>query len=241
MEGYNMATKIRKEGIINALFFIGAFIVLLLNTFGLLTIPGLIVALLCVFFIYKKNYITVSILALLTGAGSLLAQSVTAFCPYCTIAAVLFILGGLCSVIINPPSLRVSLFVIGVTILCLSLINGFLPVYQQSPIVAQEVLTTQAVNDKPKLYISPDCRACKDIIQQFIDNDPEGESWQPVITPTILLARGEHYLREKGYVGEVISAPKSPTQFIPVLQVGEQFYRGKEIHPDRLGGIVNNE
>ena len=79
-----MATKIRKEGIINALFFIGAFIVLLLNTFGLLTIPGLIVALLCVFFIYKKNYITVSILALLTGAGSLLAQSVTAFCPYCT-------------------------------------------------------------------------------------------------------------------------------------------------------------
>ena len=185
-------------------------------------------------FIYKKNYITVSILALLTGAGSLLAQSVTAFCPYCTIAAVLFILGGLCSVIINPPSLRVSLFVIGVTILCLSLINGILPVYQQSPIVAQEVLTTQAVNDKPKLYISPDCRACKDIIQQFIDNDPEGESWQPVITPTISLARGEYYLREKGYTGEVVSAPESPTKFVPVLQIDDQLYRGKEIHPNKL-------
>lgn len=227
-------TTITKEGVANILFFLAALIVLLFNTFGLLTIPGIIIALVCMFLVYKKQQPIVAALAVLTGLGSFIAQSVMAFCPYCTIAATLFIFGGLCSLIIKPPKTWISATLLVLSLASIFLLANLIPDYVQSPIITQPVNIAQAANDKPKLYLSPDCGACKEVVQQFIDSDPKGENWQPVIIPTISLARGEHYLREKGYIGEVISAPESPTKFVPVLQIKDQLYKGKEIHFNKL-------
>ncbi len=224
---------VTKEGIINTLFFIGTLIVLLINTFGLLTIPGIIMALACVYCIYKKRYHMTAIIALIAAAGSFLAQTLTVFCPYCTLAATLFMLGGLMGFIIEPKTPFIAPL-LGLSLVSVALLINLMPDFSQSPIIAQQTVVAQAINEKPRLYFSPDCHSCNDALQQFIEADPQGLLWQPVVTPHTSLARGEMILREKGYTGEVISAPTSPTKFVPVLQLKDQLYRGKEITPAKL-------
>jgi hypothetical protein len=233
---------IEKEGIINTLFFIGALIVLLINNFGPLTIPGILMALVCVYSIYKKRYHISAILALAAAAGSFLAQSLTVFCPYCTLAATLFILGGLVGFTIEPPQKPLTIIsLFGLSLISILLLINLLPEYHQSPIIAQQTTVARAVNEKPRLYFSPDCHSCEDVLQQFIESDPQGLMWQPVVTPNTSLVRGEIILKEKGYTGEVISVSTSPTKFVPVLQVNDQLYRGKEIAPNKLEGSTQFE
>ena len=73
---------------------------------------------------------------------------------------------------------------------------GFnLPQYYQAPVIEiTDISPTKQVNaDKAQLYISPECKSCKAVLNTFIKADPEGRYWQPVIVPRILLAHGKRY------------------------------------------------
>ncbi len=237
------AKNIHNEGIINALIFIFAVIVLVLKTSGVLTVPGIIAGLLAIYFCLTGRYFYAALIGVSTSTGSFIAQYITVYCSGCTLAAAIFGVAGLVSLMLSGTDKPVySLSVIAVMVIGVMFMINNLPQYHQTPVIAQPVAierqTTKAENQKikkPILYITPDCKSCKEVVKQFIAADPKGDNWQPVVIPAILLARGESLLRSDGYKGEVLSAPESPTGFVPLLQIGEKIYRGKEINISKIG------
>ena len=230
-----MKKIISKEGIINALFFLTALIVLLINDFGILTIPGLIVAVIAMYFALTGRYLYSAYLGVITAFSSFLAQFITTFCSCCTLAATAFMIGGLLSLLF----LKSKNMVVNLSLLFLSAITALilvinLPSYEQHPMVTQSVITRSTSSNKPVLYISPDCKSCKAVIDEFIEYDHSGTYWQPVVIPAVLLAQGETMLKEKGYTGEVKSAFSSPTRFVPLLEINGQYYRGDKISVEKI-------
>ena len=227
-----MKKLITKEGIINALFFLTAFIFLIINSFGMLTIPGLIVAVIALYCSLTGRYLYSAYLGVAAAFGSFLTQFITTFCSYCTLAATAFLVGGLISLLfLKSKNITATLILLTLSVLSAILLVVNLPSYEQKPVIAQPVVITGATikDNKPILYISPGCKSCKSVLEEFVKFDPNGTYWQPVIVPAVLLAQGEAILKDKGYMGEVKSSFSSPTRFVPLLEINGQYYQGKEI------------
>lgn len=221
----------------SALCFLCALILLVTNKIGILSVPGLIIAVLAIYFSLQKKHLYAACLGVLTAMGSFTAQFVTVFCLSCTLAATAFLLGGLLSLLLSRSEKMIfNLGIILVAVISLILMILNLPRYEQRPIITQSVVSYEQSQEKEKmeeskvkLYISPGCKSCKTVIDQFIQEDAEGEYWQPVVVPPILLAQGESLLRDKGYKGEIISAFDSPTKFVPVMQYKDQTFAENQI------------
>lgn len=228
---------VKAKGILNAFCFFIAFIILIFNKFGILTIPGFIIALLAAYFSITNRFMYSAILGISTATLSFIAQFITVFCLGCTLSATGFALGGLLSLLFLDSEkivLRLSLIIF--LIIGIFFMGFNLPQYYQAPVIEiTDISPTKQVNaDKAQLYISPECKSCKAVLNTFIKADPEGRYWQPVIVPRILLAHGEAILKNEGYKGYIATAPQSPTGFVPLLQIKEQYYRGSEITPEKL-------
>lgn len=217
--------------IINIFFFGVAFIVLILGPFGVLTMPGLFVAIIASYFILKEHYILAATLGVFAATGSYTAQAFSTFCPYCTVSASSFAIGGIISLILNKERyLIITSGLIVVLLIGLFSLNSMFYHYQNPTILADVRVTNNEQTDKPLFYISPSCGSCKSYLDELIKVDPEGLKWQVVTIPIRSLAQSEAMLREKGYKGSIIAAPSSPTNFVPVLIDGEEIYRGQEIN-----------
>lgn len=227
--------KILHEGMISALFFLIAFVFLILNNFGILTISGLALSIIAICFSIKGKYLYPACIGIITSVGSFFAQYITAFCPYCTISATAFLVGGLFSLmLLESKNIYLYFGLVAMSFLAVFLLLTNLPQYEQRPIVVANDQKIILKENKALLYISPECKSCKTTIEKFITFDPEGEYWQPVVIPAISLAQGEAILRDKGYSGEVKSGFSSPARFVPLLEINGQYYRGKQITTDIL-------
>lgn len=206
-----------REGL-NALFFLIAIVLLAYNTFGVLTVPGYIMAVTAIFLIYFKQYYWVGMIGIFTAAGSFTAQYLTYFCPYCTAAAFCFFIGGLINLRgkyqENLPTSILSTICIttALTLFIFAPVSGYEP----------EVI----MSDKPLLYFSTECRACSDVVEYLVKTDQTGEKWLPVILGDY--AKGEKYLVDKGFTGETLTATQPPGKVIPALVVEGEIYEGSE-------------
>ncbi len=208
---------------------------LLYGEFGLLTIPGIVMALVNIYLIIKDKYIEVAVLSVLTAVGSFFAQSVIAFCLYCTFAASLFALSAIfCLIIDRAKHVKIAFSLIVILIAGLYSLNSVF-FYHQSPIIEHDgIVVAQEVSEKaiqkPSLYISPTCESCTILVEKLIQQDPKGENWLPVTIPYRSLHRSETMLKEMGYKGEIETSNASPTGFVPVLIVNEnEIIRGSKI------------
>lgn len=226
-----------KEGVISTLFFLIAFICLIINTFGTLTIPGLVVAVIAIYCSFTNKYLYSACLGVMAAFGSFLIQFLTVFCPYCTLAATAFLVGGVLSLLfLQSKNMAVNFILLALSIVAVALLVINLPSYEQKPLIVQPVAIAESTiqNNKPKLYVSPSCKSCKPILDKFVEFDPKGTYWQPVIIPAVLLVQGEVILKEKGFTGEVKSSFSSPTRFVPLLEVDGKYYRGEEITVEKI-------
>jgi len=226
-----------KEGVISALFFITALIFLAINTFGMLTIPGLIVAVIALYCSLTGRYLYSAYLGVAAAFGSFLTQFITTFCSYCTLAATAFLVGGLISLLfLKSKNITAILSLLTLSVLSAILLVANLPSYEQKPVIAQPVVITGSTikDNKPMLYISPGCKSCKPVLEEFVKLDPNGTYWQPVIVPAVLLAQGEAILKDKGYTGEIKSSFSSPTRSVPLLEINGQYYQGSQITIDKI-------
>lgn len=225
-----------EEGIFSTLFFLIALIFLIINSFGIFTIPGIIVAVLATYFSLANKIQYSAILGITTATLSFIAQYVTAFCLGCTLAASSFALGGLISLLfLHSKNMLLNVSLVSTLIIGIFFMVSNLPEYYQEPIVVKQTTQTKSIEqNKANLYISTECSSCDSVINKFVQADPKGKYWQPVIVSHMLLARGEAMLRDKGYEGYVESASQSPTGFVPVLQAHNQYYRGEEITLEKI-------
>lgn len=205
---------------------------LLFADIGVLTIPGIIMALISIYFIYKENYAITAMLTIITASGSFIAQSYTAFCVSCTMAATLFALAGIFSLIQDKGQhVKLAFTLVLVLIFGVYSLNSIFDFYQ-NPIIEHDGIVlakTTDNSDKPLLYVSPTCSSCNYFLDLVVKYDPKGEKCTIVTTPIRTLAQVEGTLKEKGYAGEIVSSAQSPTGFVPVLIVDGKSFRGKEI------------
>lgn len=210
-----------KEGILYALFFLIAIGLLLYNTFGTLTIPGLIMATSAIVMVFYKKHYIVAMIGIFTAAGSFTAQYMTFFCPYCTAAAFCFLIGGLINLYKRYQER------LPVSILSTICITASLTLFIFSPVPYYGTgFESEISSEKPLLYISTECRSCENITQYLVEYDISGEKWQPVLLGNI--EKGEKYLADKGYTGDILSAGYPPGSVIPALVYNGEIYEGSE-------------
>lgn len=163
-------------------------------------------------------------IGILAASSSFAAQGISAICWYCTIAATIFAIAGLIELSSLAKINLLYLVAIGPLFIALAVYsqNGYEDPRSFTYVQAQESELVSDYPDKPRLYISSSCKACKDAMLYFVDKDPDGQHWQPVIVPNISLAKGEEILRNIGYTGKVISAGRSPAGSVPCLVLENQ-------------------
>lgn len=226
-------TKRLKEGVPYTLFFLAAIGLLLYNTFGILTLPGIIAALVAIYSVCKKNYFLPAMIGIISASGSFIGQYATSFCPYCTAAAFCFFLGGVINlrrVFIERLPVSIGLIILLTSSMTLFLTAPVIPDDRNPVIYTSAPIAHEIQSNKPLLFLSPTCRSCIDAMELFIKYDPTGENWQPVITPNLSLQAGKTKLESMGYRGQVISAAKPPGKKVPALQINGEVYEGmKEI------------
>lgn len=220
------------------LLFFSSAVVLTTGKFGLLTIPGIIMGLIGIYFTRKDEYIIVATIGIITATGSFIAQSMTYYCSSCTLAATLFAVAGILA-LIQDRAEHYKVTIVLIVMLCLGLYSlKTMFDFYQNPIIQDNVNITQAIeSDKPLLYISPTCKACNFILEAVLAYDPEGEKCIVVATPIRALASVETNLKNRGYAGEVVSANQSPTGFVPVLIKDGEVLRGNNIENYLKGEI----
>jgi len=220
------------------LLFISSAGILAIGQFGALTAPGIIMAIIGIYFARKEEYIIVATTGVLTATGSFIAQSLTYYCSTCTLAATLFAIAGILA-LIQDRAEHYKVTIVLIALLCLGLfsLNSIFHFYQNPIIHDQTYIAQAAGSDKPLLYISPTCKACKTMVETVLAYDPNGEKCIVVATPINSLARVETDLKERGYTGEVISASQSPTGFVPVLIKDGEPLRGFDIENYLKGEI----
>lgn len=223
------------EGLI-ALIYLSAIIILGVSRFGILTIPGIIIALLGIALALKKKFALASTIGILTATGSYIAQYLTAFCPSCTLAATIFAIGGIISfipIVRSKPGLAlltVPLVISAALLGSVAIPEDTRPMVYITPAstakaeeVGSEVvsITSNQELKKPQLFFSVTCPSCKKAIEEYVKQDPGGQYWQPVVVPQMALVQGEDMLKGYGYTGSVLSAAKSPGRAVPCLLVAE--------------------
>jgi len=216
---------------------LSAVLILFLNKWDILSVPGMAAGITGVFFILKKHYKLASLIGVTSAFVSFTAQTATAFCSHCTGAALMFTLAGV-MVLMNviPEKPLWSLIVLPAVFSFLFLMVQTAP-YQDRR--AEAFISPAAVSEseknrkdvaeeilKPRLYVSVSCGSCEKALEYFIRQDTKGERWQPVIIPNSALSQGEKMLRELGYRGEALSAGNSPAHAVPCLETGKQIFTG---------------
>jgi len=220
------------------LLFASSGVVLITGKFGVLTIPGVIMALLGIYFARKQEHVIVATIGVLTATGSYIAQSFTYYCFTCTIAATLFAIAGILA-LIQDRAEHYKATIALIALLCLGLfsLNSMFQFYQ-NPVIRDETYIAQAAgSNKPLLYVSSTCKACTSMLEKVLTYDSNGEKCLVVVTPIRALASVETELKNRGYTGEVISANQSPTGFVPVLIKDGEVLRGSQIENYLKGEI----
>lgn len=240
--------KVFGKGSLSAPFFLAALIVLLTTKYGSLTLPGAVVAAAGVGFSLSGLNLPAAAVGTLSAAVSFTAQAVVGICPSCTLAAVFFALAGIVSSLRLVEDGRTAWAVVLALFLACSLsffgfrlrpeptekTGGGLRAGLQSPapvsFFVQDAKQVQA-QETPFLYYSPWCEYCDEPLRAFIEKDPEGRSWKPVVVPYSAVSEGEREVRKMGYRGEVLSAPESPGRGLPCLRLpdGSVFVGKKKI------------
>ncbi len=207
--------------------------VLLTSKIGILTIPGILMAIIGLYFLYKENYIGSATIAIFTSTGSLIVQSYTAFCLSCTITASLFALAGVVGLLQDKGEhlklniILICILLVGVFFLSSMLVFYQNPAIQDKGLVLEQKKTT--TEEKAKLYISPSCSFCDEYLDYLIEQDILGEKCIVVTVPIRSLAKTQQDLKDKGFKGEVLSTAQSPTNFVPVLIFNEEVLTGSKI------------
>jgi hypothetical protein len=215
--------------------FILVIAVLLYADFGILTGPGIAAALLGIYFTLTSRLLLVAMISVTAAACSFIGQSMVAYCPYCTMAATGFLITGTYSLLkIASKHAVIAMALCAVSVISVGIFAMSIVAYAdtRNPIIenGKAITYSKPIEDnKPKLYLSPTCPSCKDVMKEFVESDPRGDKWQPVIIPHSSLVQGEKMLREAGYEGEVISASNSPGNRIPVLEKNGEILSGKKI------------
>ena len=219
----------KKAGVFSALLFSAAIAVLLTARFGPLTLPGVVAAALGALFSLAGLDVFAAAVGVLSASVSFSAQALVGVCGSCTFAAACFAVAGLVSVARvgkNKPVIAVFLMLPLIT--GLLLYNYRLDVsndLKNSKTAETETASATIVQgeagrpDVPVLYFSPWCEYCEEPLREFVEKDPEGRAWQPVVIPSSALNKGEEMLKEMGYTGKLVSAPASPSSEIPCLQM----------------------
>ncbi len=228
------AIKLRKEALSSALFFLAALIILLLGEPGLLTYPGIAAAIIGSILVLSGYFSMAAALGILSASASLVGQAATVICPYCTMAALSFLVAGITAGILLSSKNHAVFILIPLLIVLLvsvgmysehSSIDTRQMAYRAPDMIAATDRNReyrQAVREKrkvPELYISTGCKSCQETLICFVALDPQGNNWQPVIVPDYCLEKGKELLREYGYKGAVASSSASPSGAVPCLRL----------------------
>lgn len=219
--------KLKKEGSFSAPFFLAAVIILLSAKPGPLTYPGVAAGTLGVIFALTGRITLAAAAGLLSAATSFAAQSLYGICASCTYAAASFTVAGIISAYQVMTSKGSAALVIA---LALPLLAGMsMYVYQAHQVnnIQQARLNAEpagqapgvqaARSGVPRLYFAPWCRFCEEPLKEFVKNDPEGKTWQPVVIPYSGVSEGEKLIRGMGYRGKLMAEAVSPGRGVPCL------------------------
>lgn len=230
------------KGSLSAPFFLAALIVLLTTKYGPLTLPGAVVAAAGVGFSLFGLNLPAAATGTLSATVSFAAQATVGICPSCTLAAVFFALAGVVSSLCLVRDGRsVWAIALALPLVCSLSFFGFRlhpkPAEKIGAGLQPPAPVSSSVQGKRQvqaqetllLYYSPWCEYCDEPLRAFIEKDPEGRSWKPVVVP--YSSEGEREVREMGYRGEVLSAPESPGRGFPCLRLpdGSVFVGKKKI------------
>lgn len=226
--------------IVSGLLFLAAGVALLIWGRGPLVWPGVVAATagfaLCIF---NRNTLAATC-GIITAAASLFAQAIYGICMSCVFVAAMFGLAGLISSMTLIRTKPLWAVLLNIPLLCASLYLG-LHVTAPDLLAPKQSLAVQHIAQAdtasipenvnvPVLYFSPWCSYCDEAIKLFIENDPEGETWQPAVVPHYALEEGANYMRELNYTGKITSASRSPGQGLPCLVAeGQTFVGTKQI------------
>lgn len=244
-----------------AVLFSAAGAVLAFGVHGPLTWPGMATALvggICV--LTGRNMLAVAAGAM-AATISFGAQAVYGICGSCMWGAALFGFAGIVSavpVLRRKPGavalLMLPLAVAGGLVCCrippvgvdvmvgstsAGTANGSPLAAEQSAVTVGYVPTSELQVDQnpvPRLYFSPWCDACTDALADFVEYDPLGDKWQPVVTPQHAGLAGEEVLAGLGYKGPVATASRPPGQAVPCLEVDGRVMMGS----GRIIGYLEN-
>ncbi|MDH7578182.1 MAG: hypothetical protein QHH75_10280 [Bacillota bacterium] len=236
------------KGSLGAPFFLAALIVLLTTKHGPLTLPGAAAAVAGAVFSLLGLNLPAAAAGTLSATISFTAQAMVGICPSCTLAAVFFALAGIVSSLRLVEDGRTAWAIVLALFLACSLSffgfrlrpeptektgGGLKAGLQPLAPVSSSMQGTKQVQaqEVPLLYYSPWCEYCDEPLRAFIEKDPEGRSWKPVVVPYSAISEGEMEAREIGYMGEVLSAPESPGRGLPCLRLpdGSAFVGKKKI------------
>lgn len=230
MHGGEDTTYLPIDKILSLGYFICIVAVLLLGNFGLLTIPGIMISIFCIIAVYYRRFSVAAVISILAATTSFIAQALTGWCISCIIAATMFVIAGLLT------SSRKIQLLFGIPIL-FGLLIFILPgivskdssvSYPVSPSLHTSKPNISDYEKEPNnsialLYVSAYCPSCKEVLKQYIESDPQGEYWRPVIVSSGQV--GKSMLMNMGYVGEQYLDP-SPAKIVPCLEIGQNKYVG---------------
>jgi hypothetical protein len=218
-----------------ALFFAGAAALLFFHGAGPLKAPGMVAAVTAAVLAAGGYALGASLIGIATASISFLAQARYGFCPDCAVAASCFAAGGLMSgVDLYRRYPAASLFFTLCLIASMSIFtysinktdSSTIPVAPQTigEITGRHAAPSPTVApDRPpdavELYFSPWCSHCGEAVAAYVQADPEGKKWRPVVVPEAALADGEKELRGLGYSGPVAAAPVSPSGGVPCVRL----------------------
>lgn len=222
--------------------FLAAGAALLLWTRGSLMWPGIVAVLGGILFCVMRREMMAVACGTIGAGVSLTAQALSAICPQCMLCAVLMGAAGLTAgfyLIRSKPGwmlVLLSPILIGCSVLSISLATApvrEMPVatmYSRAYTMTTAIAPERPENDQelaiPRLYFSPWCGHCDEVLAAFIEHDPEGTSWVPVIVPKHAFKEGQTVLLALGYEGSAMSASQAPGLDVPVLEAEGKLYVG---------------
>lgn len=232
-------SEVNKTKIISfaaALFFAGAAALLIFHGAGPLKVPGMVVAITAAGLAAGGYALGASLIGIAAASISFLAQARFGFCLDCTLAASCFAAGGLLAgaascnkrpagAVIFALCLiaSMSVFIYGMNKATLPVATAVNPQTAEGMPVYPSSSPTSAGPGRPadivELYFSPWCSHCNEAVAAYVQADPEGKKWRPVVVPEAALADGEKELRDLGYRGPVAVAPASPSGGVPCVRL----------------------
>ncbi len=169
---------------------------------GFLTLPGILVASTGIILILKNKYEVAGIMFIIAFIGSIMGQQALYFCLNCAMAAVIFLIAAVAVLFDNYRHAVIAM----ITAVIIPL----------AAIYVCHITIKEVIVDRDLLYTSPYCTPCIDVVERFIDYDPMGNTWSPVIVTEGDREDGEKQLREAGYKGNVLSG-EPPIGVVPCL------------------------